>query len=50
VDRDRGAVSKDLQTLAKNDLVAYEECGASKAPRLRHQTVVVEPIVFRRSS
>jgi predicted transcriptional regulator len=36
VDRDRGAVSKDLQTLAKNDLVAYEECGASKTLRLRH--------------
>lgn len=46
VDRDKGAVSKDLQTLARHDLVAYEERGASKAPRLRHQTLVVEPVVF----
>jgi predicted transcriptional regulator len=46
VDRDKGAVSKDLRTLAKHDLIAYEERGASKAPRLRHQTLVVEPVVF----
>lgn len=50
VDRDKGAVSKDLHTLAKHDLVAYEEHGASKAPQLRHQTIVVEPVVFERES
>ena len=42
---DKGVVSRDLQTLAGLDVVAFEETGRAKAPRLAHEHVVVEPVV-----
>ena len=45
VDRDAGQVSRDLTVLAEQGLVFFEEEGAAKRPRLRHDHVVVEPIL-----
>lgn len=45
LDRDKGAVSRDLAVLAGHDVVEYETDGRAKAPRLKHETVVVEPLV-----
>jgi predicted transcriptional regulator len=42
---DKGVVSRDLQKLAQIDVIEYEETGRSKAPRLKHSHVVVEPVV-----
>ena len=42
---DKGVVSRDLQTLARLDVIEYEEDGRSKAPRLKHQHVAVEPVI-----
>lgn len=41
---DKGVVSRDLQVLAGIDVVEYVEEGRAKAPRLKHEHVVVEPI------
>lgn len=45
LDLDKGVVSRDLQELAGIDVVEYVESGRSKAPRLKHEHVVVEPVV-----
>lgn len=45
LDRDKGAVSRDLGVLAGHDLVEFEEGGRGKAPQLKHSTVIAEPIV-----
>lgn len=42
---DKGVVSRDLQRLARLDVVEYEDDGRAKAPRLKHRHVVVEPVV-----
>jgi len=42
---DKGVVSRDLQQLASIDVIEYESTGRSKAPRLKHRHVVVEPVV-----
>ena len=42
---DKGVVSRDLQRLARIDVIEYESDGRSKAPRLKHNHVAVEPIV-----
>ena len=42
---DKGVVSRDLQTLARLDVIKYEQDGRSKAPRLKHQHVAVEPVI-----
>ncbi len=42
---DKGVVSRDLQKLARIDVIEYVEDGRSKAPRLKHQHVAIEPIV-----
>lgn len=42
--RDKAGVSRDLALLAEKDVVEYEETGRVKAPRLKHETVVVEPV------
>lgn len=42
---DKGVVSRDLQRLARIDVIEYVEAGRSKAPRLKHRHVAVEPIV-----
>lgn len=44
LDRDISGVSRDLDLLAKNDIVEYETEGRRKIPHLKHQTVVAEPI------
>lgn len=45
LERDKGAVSRDLDVLARHDLVTYREEGARKVPVLKHETVIVEPVV-----
>lgn len=45
LDRDKAAVSRDLQVLTEYDVVAFDTDGVGNAPRLKHDTVVVEPIV-----
>lgn len=42
---DKGVISRDLQTLARLDVVEFEEGGRAKAPRLKHAHVAVEPVV-----
>ncbi len=48
LDRDKGAVSKDLRRLAELDVVEYEGegDGEAKRPVLKHDHVVVEPVVY----
>jgi predicted transcriptional regulator len=48
LDRDKGAVSKDLRRLAELDIIEYEGSGGGKAKRpvLKHAHVVVEPVVY----
>lgn len=45
VDRDKGAVSRDLATLCSAGVVTYEENGRAKRPVLAQEHLVVEPIV-----
>lgn len=42
---DKGVVSRDLQKLARIDIVEYVEEGRAKAPRLKHNHVAIEPVV-----
>lgn len=42
---DKAAVSRDLRDLASIDVIEYVEDGRAKAPRLKHNHVVVEPVV-----
>lgn len=42
--RDKGGVSRDLKLLAERDVIEYDDTGRAKAPQLKHDTVVVEPI------
>jgi len=48
LDRDKGAVSKDLHRLAELDIVAYEGSGEGEAKRpvLKHDTVIIEPVLY----
>jgi len=48
LDRDKGAVSKDLNRLAELDVIEYEGSGdgTAKRPRLKHNHVVIEPVVY----
>lgn len=48
LDRDKGAVSKDLHRLAALDIIEYDNAGDgdAKRPRLKHTHVVIEPIVY----
>lgn len=46
LDRDPGDVSKDLKRLSKLQIVEFEDEGGSKIPRLKHQNVLVKPILF----
>ena len=45
LDRDKAGVSRDLALLAEHDVIEYEVRGRAKVPRLKHETVVVEPVV-----
>jgi DNA-binding transcriptional ArsR family regulator len=42
---DKGVISRDLDQLAQIDVIEYVEDGRAKAPRLKHNHVVVEPVV-----
>jgi DNA-binding transcriptional ArsR family regulator len=42
---DKGVVSRDLQKLARIDVIEYVEEGRAKAPRLKHEHVAIEPVV-----
>ena len=42
---DKGVVSRDLQKLARIDIIEYVEDGRAKAPRLKHRHVAIEPVV-----
>ncbi|SEM04253.1 HVO_A0114 family putative DNA-binding protein [Haloferax larsenii] len=44
LDADKGVISRDLQKIAALDIIEFEEDGRSKAPRLKHRHVVVEPV------
>jgi predicted transcriptional regulator len=48
LDRDKGAVSKDLQRLAELDVIEYDGAGegGAKRPMLKHEHVVIEPVVY----
>jgi len=43
--RDEAAVSRDLDLLCQNDMIEYERDGRRKIPKLKHDTVVVEPLL-----
>lgn len=45
LDRDKAAVSRDLDVLFEYDIVAYERDGARKIPVPKHETVLVKPIL-----
>lgn len=45
VDRDKAAVSRDLQLLFEHDLIDYEREGRRKVPVIKHETVLVEPVL-----
>ena len=48
LDRDKGAVSKDLRRLAEFDIVEFEGDGdgEAKRPVLKHDHVIIEPVVY----
>lgn len=48
LDRDKGAVSKDLHRLSELDIIEYEGDGdgEAKRPVLKHEHVVIEPVVY----
>jgi len=43
--RDKGSVSRDLGVLAEHDLVEYRTEGSRKIPVIKHETIIVEPVV-----
>ena len=43
--RDKAAVSRDLDLLCQQDMIVYERDGSRKIPKLKHETVVVEPLL-----
>lgn len=45
LDYDKGVVSRDLQKLARIDVIEYVEDGRAKAPQLKHNHIAIEPIV-----
>lgn len=45
LDRDPAAISRDLDLLFEHDLIEYEQDGSRKIPILKHESVLVEPIL-----
>jgi len=45
LDRDKAAVSRDLDLLFEHDLIEYEQDGPRKVPMAKHETVLVKPIL-----
>lgn len=39
-------VSRDLDILFEADIVDFEQDGRSRAPKLAHENVLVEPLVY----
>lgn len=46
LDRDKGAVSRDLSILAERGVTTLDREGSAKQPRLRAGTLVVEPVAI----
>jgi len=44
LDRDPSGISRDLDLLFEHDIVEFDTKGRRKIPRLKHDTVVAEPI------
>lgn len=44
LDRDKAGVSRDLALLAELDVIEYDRAGRAKRPRLKHDTVLVQPV------
>jgi len=47
LERDAGAVKRDLDVLFDCDVIEYDEQGARKAPRLKYKNLFVEPLFTR---
>lgn len=45
LDRDPGNLSRDMRVLVAEDIVRYDTTGKSKRPELKHDTIVVEPLI-----
>lgn len=45
LDADPGNIKRDLAALIDEDIVAIEQDGQAKRPYLKHDTIVVEPLV-----
>lgn len=45
LERDKSSVSRDLSLLAQHDLIEYQHDGSRKIPSIKHETVIIEPIV-----
>lgn len=43
--RDKAAVSRDLDLLRLNDMIEFRREGSRKIPLLKHETVIVEPLL-----
>lgn len=46
LDRDKAAVSRDLDKLFEYGLIEYDRDGARKIPKTKHETVLVKPILW----
>jgi predicted transcriptional regulator len=47
LERDAGAVKRDLDVLFECDVIEYDEKGARKAPCLKYENIFVEPLFVR---
>lgn len=45
LERDKGDVSRDVTILAKHNLVELVTKGRRKVPQVKHETVIVEPVL-----
>lgn len=45
LDRDPGNLSRDMKVLVAENLIQYDTSGKSKRPELKHDTIIVEPLV-----
>lgn len=50
LDRDKSRVSKDLKVLYEADVIEFKKGnGRGKKPKLKHDTIISEPLVFRKN-
>lgn len=45
LDRNPGNLSRDMQVLVAENIIRYDKSGKAKRPELKHDTIVVEPLV-----